>query len=721
MTPRGEAPSRRLRRLAAGAVALLLAIAVAASAVILFLPAAQAALSVWALLLALVVGMTVAGIAAWPHLHRAALLREALNCTAVRYAAFSPDRALLDRSPADELLRSVPQPAPPGLRLDDILAAARAGGGDQAEIAAEIALHEDDSTSDYDQALPDGRILQVSKRRLAGGEVARFALEVTGARSRDLRARAIHESVPAAIWHLDSAGRTLAGNQRLLDLFGGRLPPSLGGAGLQQLDPPGPGPFGLRPGVEVEGVLPARGAVPERRVIVVASPWLPGEEGHSQAVLMLLDVTRLHAAQAEAVHFAWHDPLTGLPNRFRFQQALAELANSPGGGALILMDLAGLGAVNDSLGLVAGDSMLREAASRLREQIRPSDQAFRLGGDEFAVIASGLRTQPPSRAMAARIQTALAAPFDLGAGANPLRACIGHANLPADAVDANGLHRAAALALELAKRGGAGTTAAYDAALGESAARRIAIRERLAAAAASGGFQLAWQAQVDARTGTMRGAEALLRWPGGPGGPVSPAEFLPEAQAAGLMPAIDAWVLDEALRQKAAWALAGTGPEVVGVNISPVTLGDPGFPARVAESLARHGVSAHALEVEIPEVVAARDLDAIAPVLHELIADGVRLSLDDFGGGSSALAHLLRLPVDQVKLDRSIVAGLPGGARERAILRAVAALADGMEIPLLAEGVETEEQRDALLQEGCFVMQGWLFGRAVTPAELLAR
>jgi EAL domain-containing protein (putative c-di-GMP-specific phosphodiesterase class I) len=187
------------------------------------------------------------------------------------------------------------------------------------------------------------------------------------------------------------------------------------------------------------------------------------------------------------------------------------------------------------------------------------------------------------------------------------------------------------------------------------------------------------------------------------------------------MPAIDAWVLDEALRQKAAWMAAGEGPEIVGVNISPTTLRDPEFPARVAATLARYGVAPEALEIEIPEDVAARDLDAIAPVLHELIADGVRLSLDDFGGGRSALAHLLRLPVDQVKLDRSIVAGLPGGARERAILRAVTILAKGMEIPLLAEGVETEAQREALIEEGCVVMQGWLFGRAVSAGELVAR
>lgn len=725
LRPSGGAPIRRLRRLARAGAALVTLCAAVALGCALLLPAARAAAALLGLVLAMACCALLAARLAWPHLRRAALLREAVNSTAVRYAVFAPDRTLLDRSlphdmPGIDAHGPSPWSVPPSLKLDD-LAAAAAGPEAGHAVAELIAAHEDDSMAEYDRALPDGRILQVSKRRLSGGEVARFAFDVTASRAREMRAWAIHESVPAAIWHLDPEGRTLAANRRLQDLFGGTLPETLAAAGLQQLGRPAGGPFGLRPGQEVEGILPATGTMPERRVIVVASPWLPGEEGRTQAVLMLLDVTRLHAAQAQAVHFAWHDPLTGMPNRFRFQQALAELAVGHEGGSLILVELAGLGAVNDALGLVAGDAMLREAARRLRERVRPLDQVFRLGGSEFAVVAAGLRSHAAAAAMAGRIRQGLAAPADLGQGGSPLRACIGHALLPGDVADADALHRAAGLALALAKRDGEGTIRAYDAALGEQVARRLVLRERLSAAVASGGFQLAWQAQVDARTGALRGAEALLRWPDGPFGPVAPGDFLPEAEAAGLMPGIDAWVLEEALRQKAAWLATASGPEVVGINISPHTLRDPAFPRRVSAALARYRVPAEALEVEIPEVVAARDLDAIAPVLYELIAEGVRLSLDDFGGGSSALAHLLRLPVDQVKLDRSIVAGLPGGARERAILRAVSTLARGMEIPLLAEGVETEEQREALLQEGCTVMQGWLFGRAVPAGLLVAR
>jgi diguanylate cyclase (GGDEF)-like protein len=689
-----------------------LLLAVSAS---ILLPPGPALAVVLAVLVAAASGLLLLGARSWPPLRRAALLREAVERTTLRYAVFARDRTLLDHSPACDLPGIGPRPVPSGMRLDDLLVLAHGrcpGGAD--EITRQLAAHEDDKQSEYDRTLADGSVLRVSKRRLSGGEVARFAQDVT-------EARTIFDSVPAGIWHLDADGRTLAGNQRLADLFGGQLPATLLGSGLYQLGPPTKcGPFGLPPGREVEGVLPALAGMPERRVILTSSSWFPGESGANQAMLTLLDVSRLHAAQIQAAHCATHDPLTGLPNRFQFQQALAELAAAPKGGTLLLLDLAGVRAVNDGLGQAAGDALLREAARRMASQTRPGDRVFRIGGDEFAVIASDVQTPDAAAAIARCVRRALAAPLDLGGSITTIRASIGHAQAPKDARDPNALHRAAALALAQAKREGSDVTTPYTHGLGERVARRLALRGQLVDAVAKGGFQLVWQPQVDARTRKLRGAEALLRWPGGPGGnAVSPAEFLPEANEAGLMPAIDAWVLDTALRQKRAWAICGGGPDVVGVNISPATLRDPGFPAQVVASLARHNVQPEALEVEIPEDVAARDLDAIAPVLHELIGEGVRLSLDDFGGGSSAIAHLLRLPVEQVKLDRSIVAGLPGGARERAILRAVAALAQGMEIPLLAEGVETEGQVEALLQEGCTVMQGWLFGRAVPADELV--
>lgn len=687
--------------------------------VALLLPAAEAVPALTGLVLALACTVLLAARLARPGLRPIAFPRDEVSGAALSRGIAATDHTLADRGPACHFAgtdlprpeaRSSPARSAPAERANAL--SVSKGPCASAQAASPRG---DLRRKDQGRTPPDGSIPRLGKRRLPGGKVGRIALDIATARARAAGARAIHDSVPAALWQLDPEGRTMAGNARLRELFGGILPNTLAAAGLQQVGGPGAGPFGMPAGQEVEGILPATATLPERRVIAVTSPWLAGNAGRKHAVLMLLDVTRLQGAQAR---LAWHDPLTGLANRFRFQQALMELATAAGGGALILVDLAGLGAVNDALGLAAGDAMLREAASRLREQAPPPDQVFRLGGSEFAVLAEGLRSPEAATALAARICQGLATPRGAG-GIPPMRACIGHALLPRDAGDADALHRAAGLSLALARRDGDGSIRGYHAELGEQVARRLILRDRLGAAVASGSFELAWQAQVDGRTGALRGAEALLRWPDAPNGLVAPGDFLPEAEAAGLMPRIDAWVLEEALRQKAAWMAAGTGPGVIGINISPNTLRDPAFPRRVSAALARHRVSAEALEVEIPEVMAARDLDPIVPVLHELIAQGVRLSLDDFGGGSSALAHLLRLPVDRVKLDRSIVSGLPGGARERAILRAVATLARGMAIPILAEGVETEEQREALLQEGCAMMQGWLFGHAV-PAGLLA-
>lgn len=250
--------------------------------------------------------------------------------------------------------------------------------------------------------------------------------------------------------------------------------------------------------------------------------------------------------------------------------------------------------------------------------------------------------------------------------------------------------------------------------------RQRLLRDALVTAITRNEFRLVWQKQLFATGGVLRGAEALLRWPGSPlGEQVSPAEFLPMAAEAGLMPAIDAWVLEAALQQMQEWAgLPGT-PPLVAINISATSLRDPSFPARVAEALMRHRLPASSLEIEIPEDIAVRDLDSVEQVLNGLRAIGIKLALDDFGGGLSSVAHLVRLPVDLVKLDRSIVSGLPGGTRERAMLRAVAGIARSMNIPLLAEGIESEAQVFALRREGCEIIQGFLYSRPVSAVELV--
>jgi EAL domain-containing protein (putative c-di-GMP-specific phosphodiesterase class I) len=270
------------------------------------------------------------------------------------------------------------------------------------------------------------------------------------------------------------------------------------------------------------------------------------------------------------------------------------------------------------------------------------------------------------------------------------------------------------------KRSGRGGVASFSRELALREMRGSWLRAALAETLEAGaGLYLAWQLQCDLRDRSVVGAEALLRWHcAALDATIDPMEALQTAAAAGMSVRLDSMVLDQALAQAARWRGKPGVPPVIAVNVTIASLRDPALPGRVAMLLARHGVGSDALEIEIPESLATRDLDAILPQLDALRALGVRLALDDFGGGRSSLAHALRLPVRRLKLDRSVVAGLPSAAKSRAMLRAITALARSMDLEVLAEGVETEAQAFALRREGVSVVQGYLVGRPV-PAEAI--
>lgn len=662
------------------------------------------------------------------------LLREAVEALDCHYAIFDADRMLLDYSASyASLHHSVFATLPSPLRYDDLMREAIRqtlhGAGPEevaAELARRVAAHESDQPGDFDRLYPGGRWMRVAKRRLSEGQVAGLAVDITALKHREsaivaseARYRALVDTAPVGIWHLDEDGRTLFANARLARLFGGQIPDGLANAELRRRDAPAAeGPFGFPPGQEVEATIAMGGGGQGTCVLVCASGWLPlaGGEGRG-AVLTLLDITPLKAAQAHAEHLAWHDPLTGLGNRAQFQQALAHLPAH--GAVLMLVDLDRFKETNDRHGHAAGDALLCEAALRLRAVLQPGDLACRLGGDEFALLVRDPDAAAHADALAQRLAKALSRPAWADDVELAMSASLGHAAYPADAGDAKALQHAADLALYAAKHRGRGCAVGFLPVFQEEADRRRLLGEALAGAIAGGRLQLLWQPQVSWPGRVLRGAEALVRWPDSPmeGRTMMPGEFLPEAEAAGLMPALDEWVLEAALRQARDWVGQPGAPGVVAVNLSAATLRDPALPARVAAALLRHGVPAAMLEIEVPETVAARDLEAIAPLLEELRAMGVRIALDDFGGGLSSVCHLVRLPIDLVKLDRSIVAGLPG-RHERVILHAVMALADSLSIPVLAEGIETEAQDFILRREGCRTMQGYRFGRPM-PADAL--
>ncbi|MDP9095511.1 MAG: EAL domain-containing protein [Pseudomonadota bacterium] len=628
---------------------------------------------------------------------------------------------------------SLPRP----LRYDDLMRAAIRNGppidDEETELARRVAAHERGGVQHFERLYPGNRWMRVSRCRSDDGYVAGLALDIGELKAREAataaseaRYRALVDTASVGIWHLDEGGRTLFANDRLATLFGGVAPASIAHAGIQGTESGETSPFGFPAGTESRAVIPAGLGRPETAVLVAASGWVPHQgtdpaDGtrHRAAVLTLIDVSALDAALARAEHLAWHDVLTGLPNRAAFDRALAALPDE-GGAVLMLLDLDEFKAINDRHGHAAGDAVLREVAIRMRIAIRGTDLVCRLGGDEFAVLLRGAGAADHLADTAARLSQALRQPVLADGIALPMSASIGSARYPTDVATGDELLRAADLALYQVKHEGRGGVALYQPAMSVTLERRLLLREALGGAVARNEFQLAWQAQVMAAGKALRGAEALLRWPGSPlGENISPAEFLSAAAEAGLMPAIDAWVLDAALRQMREWAGQPGAPPIATINISATSLRDRSFPARVADALLRHQLSASVLEIEIPEDIAARDLDHVEEVLNGLRSIGVSLALDDFGGGLSSVAHLVRLPVDIVKLDRSIVAGLPGGTRERAVLRAVAGITRSMNIPLLAEGVESEEQIFALRREGCEIMQGFLYGRPISPAELV--
>lgn len=545
---------------------------------------------------------------------------------------------------------------------------------------------------------------------------AREAARARAAGESELRMRAVLEHTPVGIWQIDEAGRTLFANARLRALFGGTAPATVAESGLRRSEAE-KDPFDIPLGEEREAVLPAAEGREALRLQIVASSW-PAEAGAGR-LLTVLDVTPLRVAQARVEHLAEHDSLTGLANRDAFQAALAAMANTPGGGLLLLLDLDHFKATNERHGHEVGDALLREAAARMRGAVRPSDLVCRLGSDEFAILAfeAGAEAALP---VAGRLRAALRPPLRLAEMDFSLSASIGIAVAPADGPDAPALLRAANLALHEAKANGRNLVCLFEPKMRERHEQRAALREAFEEALGAGELELHLQPQQDMERQVLVGAEALIRWKSSRLGRwVSPAEMLPAASEGGLMQRLDRFVLHRAISLLAQWSGRSDAPPSLGINISVATLHDPGFAIEVREALEQAGVAPERLEIEIPEDLAIRDLPGVQRTLQALREVGVPLALDDFGGGHSGLPHVVRLPVQRLKLDRSIVAELPHDPKAVAVLRATIALARGMGIEVVGEGVETEAQAFALRRAGCHVMQGWLIARPMAPERMV--
>ena len=427
----------------------------------------------------------------------------------------------------------------------------------------------------------------------------------------------------------------------------------------------------------------------------------------------------LQASEAQAHHLAFHDTLTGLPNRAlfddRLERQLSEARRSTERKiALHYIDLDRFKFVNDTLGHPAGDELIRELARRLTRTVRDCDTVARIGGDEFAIIQTGITSVADAERLCERILQTVRAPVDVLGTQVFFGVSVGVALAPADAVDKIELTRKADIALYRAKAAGRGRHAIFNDDMDASIRQRRMIERDLRAALRTGEqLEIYYQPLYAADTKNVTGVEALVRWRHPVDGIRSPAIFIPVAEESGLIELLGDWVLKQASSTAARWPI-----EKLAVNVSAVQLRNPKFASRVLEILAETGLEADRLELEITETALMESAEQCEPNIRALRAAGVRIALDDFGTGYSSLSHLHHFQVDRVKIDRSFVNTVSHDQDTNPIIQAIVDLAKATGLKVTAEGVETEEQSKFLSGIGCNELQGYLLSRPVPEGDI---
>lgn len=424
---------------------------------------------------------------------------------------------------------------------------------------------------------------------------------------------------------------------------------------------------------------------------------------------------RRHVGELE--HLATHDELTGLPNRLGFRVGVEDtLASKEWSGTLLLMDLDGFSEVNDVLGYGSGDELLSLLADRLRRDLADCSVVARLGEDEFGVLlASAVRVE--IAALAARIERSLAEPFLVDGVRLAVTVSVGAAVLGEHGTDFATVLRHAGVARSIAKREGQDSFQIYDPVSEESDISRLVLTAELRDALDRGQLLVHYQPQVDLGTRTVRGVEALLRWQHPERGLLAAGAFITDAERSGLAGEIRSFVLETSARQWQEWSMRGIELELA-VNLSTIDMLDASLPDEVAALIDRYEIPPWNLVLEITERTLIGDERRTGQIVDRLSRIGVRLAIDDFGTGQSSLASLRRFPVHQIKLDRSLLADVPGDASAEAIVSSVVEIAHAIGATVVVEGIETRDQWRFAFTVGCAVAQGWFVGRPVPGDEI---
>ena len=541
---------------------------------------------------------------------------------------------------------------------------------------------------------------------------------------QNLRFQAALDNMAQGLCMFDEAGRVLVCNRRYLDIYGFSAEVIKPGVSMRALLE-----HSLSVGNHAGESLEALNEGFLRKFATRQSSMFHNALGNGRTISICYepmaeggwvttheDVTERQAAEARIAYLARHDPLTDLPNRAVFREALeTALVRARRGEqiAVMCLDLDRFKTVNDTLGHPIGDALLQQAAARLKTAVRESDVVARLGGDEFAIVEVGSLQPTSATLLADRVVAAMSRPFHVDGHEISIGCSVGVSIAPEDGCDADQLMRNADLALYRAKSEGRGQHRFFASEMDERMQARRRLELDLRGALAAGEFELVYQPLVTVESGKVSGFEALLRWRHPVRGLVMPDEFIPLAEEIGLIVPIGDWVLREACATASGW------PEEtrIAVNLSPVQFRAGNLATSVMVALSSSGLTPGRLELEITEGVLLTDGKDTLEVLHRLRGLGVRIAMDDFGTGYSSLSYLRAFPFDKIKIDRSFVEDIHNDPEAMAIVRAVTDLGRSLGMSTTAEGIETQEQLTQLRLDGCTEVQGYLLGRPMSAAD----